>query len=97
MVVLDDTYVAECPGTCPSYVRWYGASAPGDLLRTDLQSRMEAAGVEVNEASASPTIFSAHNDTHIFFVVLDPAMIATNEHAPPGADAEISVQLLPEA
>jgi hypothetical protein len=98
MTEVGDTYVAECPAPvgCPSYVRWYETSTPSDVLRTELTTRMEASGVEVNETTALVTIFSARTDTHIFFVVLDPAMIANNEHAPAGADAEISVHALPE-
>ena len=96
LVELGESYMAECPGNCPGYVRWYDATASADLVRTELQRRMEAAGVGVNEASAGLSIIAASNDTHIFFVVLDAAMISNNEHAPTGADVEISVQLLPD-
>jgi hypothetical protein len=97
LVELGDTYDAECPGNCPLYVRWHDATVAPDIARTELQSRMEAAGVEVNEASAGPTLFAASNDTHIFFVVLDTAMLSDNELAPAGTEVEISVQLLPDA
>jgi hypothetical protein len=92
MVELDQAYVADCPATCPSLVRWYDVSAPAESIRPQLQSGIESAGISVNQVTASPGLFAARSEEHIFFFVLDAAMIAGNEHAPLGADVEISVQ-----
>jgi hypothetical protein len=96
MVELEQTYEGDCPSSCPMLVRWYEISAPMETVRPDLVSSIESAGVSVNQPTASPGLFAAKGEKHIFFVVLDSAMIAGNTYAPPGADAEISVQVLPE-
>lgn len=95
VVQIGDRYVAECPSPCPVYIRWYDATAPIDLSM-ELQRRIEATGATINDASAGPTMFYARSRTHVFFVVTDAAMISRNQHAPPGADAEVVVQLLPQ-
>lgn len=92
MVRLGDSYVEECPASCPLYVRWYDATVPSDALGTELRSRIEASGVDVNDVSAGP-MFYATEEGYGYFVVLDPAMIANNASAPPGSDVEISVQV----
>ncbi len=93
MVELDQTYMKDCP-TCPLLVRWYDASAPVETIRPELLIRIESAGLSVNQASASPGLFTARSEKYIFFVVLDSEMISGNANAPPGADAEISVHVL---
>jgi hypothetical protein len=97
MVELDQLYMKDCPSTCPMLVRWYDVSAQVEAIRSDLLSRIESAGVSVNESSASPDILSARSETHLFFVVLDSEMISGNAYAPPGADAEISVHSLSDS
>jgi hypothetical protein len=97
MVELDQTYVKDCPSTCPLLVRWYDVSAPVETIRPELLSRFESAGISVNQASASPGLFSARSERYIFFIVLDSEMISGNANAPPGADAEISVHLLSDS
>jgi hypothetical protein len=96
MVELDQSYMKDCPSTCPLLVRWYDVSAQVEEIRSDLLSRIETAGVSVNESSASLAIFSARSEKHLFFVVLDSEMISGNAHAPPGADVEIAVHALPD-
>jgi hypothetical protein len=96
MVEMGQSYMGNCPSTCPLLVRWYDVGGPIDSIRTDIVSSIESAGISVNQASASPGLFAAKNEEYIFFVVLDSAMLARNTHAPPGADAEISVHVLPE-
>ena len=94
LIELDEYYVADCPGTCPSLVRWFDATAPVEVIRAEIISHMNAAGVELNENSASNQLFSGRDETYIYFVVLDANMIGGNRYAPPGAKAEISVQVL---
>jgi hypothetical protein len=97
MVELDQTYEKDCPSTCSLLVRWYDVSAPVETIRPELLSRFESAGISVNQASASPGLFSARSERYIFFIVLDSEMISGNANAPPGADAEISVHLLSDS
>jgi len=97
MVELDQTYMKDCPSTCPMLVRWYDVSGQVETIRADLLSRIESAGASVNESSASRDILSARSEEHLFFVVLDFEMISGNTYAPPGADAEISVHALSDS
>jgi hypothetical protein len=98
LVELDEHYVADCPtGPCPSLVRWFDATAPVDVIRAEIISHMNAAGVEINESSASYGVFAVRDETYIYFVVLDAKMIAGNRYAPPGTKAEISVHVLDQS
>ena len=98
LIELDEYYVADGPtGPCPSLVRWYDATAPVEVIRAEIISHMNAAGVEVNENSASSGLFSARDETYIYFVVLDANMIGSNRYAPPGTKAEISVHVLDQS
>jgi len=95
LIELDEYYLADCPtGPCPGLVRWFSASAPVEVIRAEIISHMNATGVEVNENSASNGLFSASDETYIYFVVLDANMIGGNRYAPPGTKAEISVHVL---
>ena len=96
LVALDEHYEAQCPtGTsCPSLVRWFDSTAPDDVVRTEIVSSMNTAGIDVNENSEGYGIFSGRDETYIYFVVLDANMIAGNPYAPPGTKVEISVHVL---
>lgn len=60
LIELDEYYLADCPtGPCPSLVRWFNASAPVEVIRAEIISHMNAAGVEVNENSASNGLWRA--------------------------------------
>jgi hypothetical protein len=65
MVELDQAYMKDCPSTCPLLVRWYDVSASVETIRPELLSRIESAGVAVNQASASPDLFTARSDKRL--------------------------------
>lgn len=68
---LGELYEEECPGNCPSFVRWYDTTAAPETIQAEVRASFEAADIEVNEASESAQLYAARNEEHILFVVLD--------------------------
>lgn len=94
MEELDDSYVSSSPAPRPALVVWYQVTRPLEEIRVELLGAIEEAGWDVREGAENFDLWSARNAEHILFVVLDPSMIARNQYAPEGTNAEISVMQL---
>lgn len=89
MVELDHHYNASCPTGCPSIVVWYEVIGPPEQVRAELISAVTAAGWDLNDSTASVGVYNARSENHMLFLVVDPARIADNPYAPPGAKVEM--------
>lgn len=94
MVELDRAYMEAQPTMGSTYTVWYQVNGPLEEARAQLVDSLGLAGWDINESSASFSMFAAKRSEHIMFVVLGEAMISQNPYAPPGTGIEISATLL---
>lgn len=76
----------------PGLVRWFSIEGSLEQAKSDIVSCFQRAGM-AHRVVTVREIVHGNDDTYIFFVTLDPAMIAKNPQAPPGTQVEVSAKV----